>query len=615
MNAGFADGLLSALFIDYDNIYLSLRYRNEEAASRFAKNPMSWFSQLLNGRLIKSADRRTVRRRIAVARCYGNPQPWRLGRNGPEDPNCFAYVRHNFMRAGMEVVDCPKVTSQFKNASDIRIACDIRDYLDHRVQFDEFIILSGNSDFTPVLMNLRSNDRRRAIYTNEFTSPYYRAFCDGWVEEGDLINHLLQSENLIASDPTPPALSYDGGQEGGRELGRELLPVLAPVAPVLASKAPAPALENPKRRPAYQADTAVQSLIADFKVVSDEIMALVVEVVENSHKPVPLAYLADRAQKVIGQPKTLGTNWAGSGGFLSFLTQNLPPQLKISDKPPQVVYNPAKHALRDDAPAPAQPPARVKAAPAAVAVPAPAPAAQASSSEKIADLQRSITRIYEACQAPPLPPSEYQLLFTLIASEVRENGFQPGETAGAIVARAGDAGLNLAMKDVSFVLEAVDEIDPWLERTQSAAAVARAYRDYVLDRCKSSGLHLSDDEHQLIQVWFGASSWGQGAPAASSETPASRPSRKGGDGGASAPERERIAPSFGNSSNSSRPRMADSREAASRYGAPANGRAAAVAERTDIPMPPDFGYADNEQEGPLDLGMLTALRYNTLKRS
>jgi hypothetical protein len=185
---------------------------------------------------------------------------------------------------------------------------------------------------------------------------------------------------------------------------------------------------------------------------------------------------------------------------------------------------------------------------------------------------------------------------------VRENGFQPGETAGAIVARAGDAGLNLAMKDVSFVLEAVDEIDPWLERTQSAAAVAGAYRDYVLDRCKSSGLHLSDDEHQLIQVWFGASSWGQGAPG---EPQGGRPGRGTDNGGADSP------PPPPRSAGAGRPRSAETREpAASRYGAPANARMAAA----DIPMPPDYGYSDSEQEGPLDLGMLTALRYTTQKR-
>jgi hypothetical protein len=63
------------------------------------------------------------------------------------------------------------------------------------------------------------------------------------------------------------------------------------------------------------------------------------------------------------------------------------------------------------------------------------------------------------------------------------------------------------MKDVSFVLDAVDEIDPWLEHTRSPAAVARAYRDFVLAKCHHAGVKLSEDEYQLVQVWFGASQW------------------------------------------------------------------------------------------------------------
>jgi hypothetical protein len=76
-----------------------------------------------------------------------------------------------------------------------------------------------------------------------------------------------------------------------------------------------------------------------------------------------------------------------------------------------------------------------------------------------------------------------------------------------VITRAAAAGLKLSAQDVGFVIEAVDEIDPWLEHTRSPAAVARAYRDYVLARCAQVGLDLTDDEYQLIQVWFGASQW------------------------------------------------------------------------------------------------------------
>jgi hypothetical protein len=154
----------------------------------------------------------------------------------------------------------------------------------------------------------------------------------------------------------------------------------------------------------------------------------------------------------------------------------------------------------------------------AATVPSADSGAGTGSTSRLAELQRSITRIYEACQAPPLPPSEYQLLFTLIAAEVREHGFAPTRSAEAVIARAGAAGLKLSAQDVGFVINAVDEVDPWLEHTRSPAAVARAYRDYVLARCSQVGLDLTDDEFQLIQVWFGASQWtGTGANNGGSE--------------------------------------------------------------------------------------------------
>ena len=193
--------------------------------------------------------------------------------------------------------------------------------------------------------------------------------------------------------------------------------------------------------------------------------------------------------------KTLGTNWAGSGGFLNFLNSTLPDSVMITDKPPHFVYDPRRHRVEEPAPQQQLAPQRLQRQPEA-------------NSSKLAELQHSITRIYEACKAPPLPPSEYQLLFTLIASEVHERGFAPVKTAQAVVARATQEGLRVALKDVAFVLDAVDEIDPWLEHTRSPAAVARAYRDFVLAKCYHAGVKLTDDEHQLVQVWFGAEPMG-----------------------------------------------------------------------------------------------------------
>jgi hypothetical protein len=550
MIPGSAEVCLSALFVDFDNVYLSLRRQNEDAAGRFARNPQEWMSRIAMGGLVRfKSHQDNVRRRFAVARCYGNPGRKLVSRGGPHDPHAFSTVRTNFMIAGLEVVDCQPLSSQFKNGTDIKIANDIRDFLEHPTRFGEFVILSGDADFTPILHHLRSHDRRTVVYANEHTAEIYKAFSDGWIEEQDMISFLL--------DETPPLMLGQERQKPRGELGydgarsiKQSLPARTPAHPISPQGGYAgyggygAQQEAAKRRlPPAPANSAVQSLIEDFQAIGAEILNLVIDVVRQSEKPVPIAYLADRAQKILGHAKTLGTNWAGSGGFLNFLNNTLPEGIKLTEKPPHFVYDPQRHLIEEPA-APA--PQRLQRQP-------------DNGSSKLAELQNSITRIYEACKAPPLPPSEYQLLFTLIATEVHERGFAPVKTAQAVIARASQEGLRIALKDVSFVLDAVDEIDPWLEHTRSPAAVARAYRDFVLAKCHHAGVKLTEDEHQLVQVWFGASQW----------APVNQPNLPSPPSGPETPPRNPLGRERSYLVESALP-PPDS--------------------RSDIPLPPDFGF-------------------------
>ncbi len=575
MIPGSAEVCLSALFVDFDNVYLSLRRQSEDAAGRFARHPAEWMSRIATGGLVRFKSQESyTRRRFAVARCYGNPGRKLISRGGPHDPHGFATVSNNFMRAGLDVVNCQPLSSQFKNGTDIKIACDIRDYLEHPTRFGEFIILSGDADFTPVLHHLRSHDRRTVVYANESTADIYKAFSDGWIEEQDMISFLLEE--------TPPVLlPPDRGAQSRGELGYEGMRALAhSVAAQTSHNGAAPSdfggyglPDTTKRRIPAPVNAAVQSLIEDFQSIGSEILNLVIEVVRSSDKPVPIAYLADRAQKILGHAKTIGTNWAGSGGFLNFLTSTLPDNIRLTDKPPHFVYDPKRHRPEEREIPPAQPiPQKLQRQP-----------LQESNSSKLAELQNSITRIYEACKAPPLPPSEYQLLFGLIATEVHERGFAPVKTAQAVVARANHEGLRIALKDVSFVLEAVDEIDPWLEHTRSPAAVARAYRDFVLAKCHHAGVKLTEDEYQLVQVWFGASQW---SPSGPNGFGGSTPLGGGGGGGGGSGGGSSSGGSSSLKSESPQ-RPALGREPRSYMVEPA---LPPPDPRSDIPLPPDFGF-------------------------
>jgi len=510
---------LSALFVDYDNVYLSLRRRSEEAAARFAQAPAHWMEQIVHGRLIRRETRAQAQcRRLAINRVYGNPVPRRAGREN--DPNSFIFVRHHFIRAGFEVIDCPPLTAQLKNGSDIRMAIDVRDLIEHRTRFDEFILLSGDADFTPVLHRLREYDREIIIYANDHTAQPYTALCDGRIEERDVVDFLLSNalpapDGQAESGPRPLGATDAGAdtamavnQAMHRALGYGDEPEQTSVGFPPASRDAAPAAPGgsaglqPRSTQTRTEEPAIRALMDDFRQIGAEILDLVVKSVAEADKPVPIAYLANRAMKEVGSEKTVGTNWAGSGGFLNFLSRNLPDHLRLSEAPPHCVYDPARHSVEGGAPE-----EQGISTPARSGPPAPAEAG----GQRRHDLQRSITRIYEASQAPPLPPSEYQLLFSLVAAEVQDNGLRPGRTGSAVIARGEQNGVRFADQDVSFVLNAVDDLDPGFERARTPQAIAGVYRDVILNRCRKGGLDLSDDERQLIDVWFGAAQLGAGA--------------------------------------------------------------------------------------------------------
>ncbi|HWB44317.1 MAG TPA: NYN domain-containing protein [Hyphomicrobiaceae bacterium] len=481
---------LSAVFVDYDNIYLSLKRKSEEAAKRFAKDAGIWLREIESGRLITATNNPASgdRRRIVMNRCYGNPVPRRNAHDNSTDMNSFPFVRHHFLRAGFEVIDCPPLTAQLKNSADIRMVMDVRDYLTHETYFDEFIILSGDADFTPLLHRLRAHARRTVIFANDFIAAPYIAISDGEVRESDLI-----------------ALLMGGELAAGRE-----------------------------------ADGSLESPMASAKIddARREIIAEIVNSVRASVAPVPLEALADRALRALGHEKTIATGWAGAGSFRELLRQSLPKDVRLTGDPPYLVYDPKRHGdevgalaapearlvpslaspthstsrstagrtASDPAPsrgtrhiAPATPQADVDPIPAARPVRA---QRDASRADDPGHIQKSIARIQEACQAPPLAPAEYRLLFEIMAKEITDNDLIGAQTLTNIVQRAQDRGLDVRRDDVRFILEVVSEADPWFEQGASANLFAGRFRNFVVARCRGQGLNLSAEELDLIDSFF-----------------------------------------------------------------------------------------------------------------
>ena len=574
---------LSVVFVDYDNIYLSLKRKNEEAARRFAKDAGGWLRGIETGRLITSTQGISLDgpRRIVLNRCYGNPSPRRNPNDNSTDMNSFPFVRHHFLRAGFEVVDCPPLTAQLKNSADIKMVMDVLDFLKHQTYFDEFVLLSGDADFTPVLHRLRAHARRTVVYANDHTATPYTAISDGEVREADLINLLM--EGRIASGQAQPAGLIEADQ---------------PTA-------------------------------AQLEQLANKIMADVAGTVQAAGQPVPLEALADRAVRTLGHERTIGTNWAGAGTFRDLLSRRLSGDLRMSDQPPYYVFNAARQLAPDPGareprrleareplrappelrqefrpeprpearqdprlesrpetrpdprqelrqeprletqprPAPRQPQNPFAASPMASTpasyAPAPQPplqqrtptqyahqasapaAQQVPDGESPAQIQQSIARIHEACQAPPLSPPDYRALFESMAEEITANGLTGAQTINNVSQRALQHGADIHPDDVRFVMEVVSEPDPWFEQGASPILLANRFRNYVISQCRRQHMQLSATEIDLIEMWFTGSNLMPGKDAAPQRAEAVDTYRRRNPATAQAPQSQAPQPPVG----------------------------------------------------------------------
>lgn len=473
MSRDSSGSYLSAIFVDYDNIYLSLKRKNEEAAKRFAKESNRWIRAIESGQLITPTNgfNAPAGRRMVMNRCYGNPVPRRNQSDNSTDMSSFPFVRHHFLRGGFEVVDCPPLTAQLKNSADIRMVMDIRDFLTHDTFFQEFVILSSDADFTPLLHRLRAHARHTIVFSNDHTAAPYSALCDGEVREGHLIDLLMQDPQLEA----------------------EAQPALEAAAPAI-----------------------------DIAACRSEIISEVTRSVLSASAPQPLEALAERAIRVLGHAKTVGTDWGNAGSFRDLLTSDLPDSIALTEQAPFFAYDVSRAIARSDpqriAPpkaAPSPEPVRVEPepepetiAPAAASIEEPPEAAEAPSlaPEKAKTLQDSIALIHQACKAPPLSPPEYRAVFTLLANELGTNQMQGHQTIENVRALAKELGIEARKEDIRFIIDVVGKQDPWFEQGASALVFASRFRNFVIGQCQNAGMQLTADEIDLIDAWFAGGS-------------------------------------------------------------------------------------------------------------
>ena len=118
------------------------------------------------------------------------------------------WYRHNrhrrkLMEQGLELVETPAFGPVIKNSADIRIALDGFEIGLTQSHIDTFAIVSGDSDFLPLIKKLQALGRRvLVICGNRFTSDMLRRNC----------NEFISYENLLAQSvgATEDATTLEG---------------------------------------------------------------------------------------------------------------------------------------------------------------------------------------------------------------------------------------------------------------------------------------------------------------------------------------------------------------------------------------------------------------------
>ena len=278
-------GIRSALFVDFDNIFINLkRDYGDDTARAFATSADRWLGWLSRFNAPELPEDSPEFRRLLLRKCYLNPNGAYKDDNGKRIS--FGRYRVDFTRAACEVVDCPSLTQQGKSSTDINMALDIIDALaQQQPSFDEFIILSGDADFTPVLLRLRHRDRRVIIVTPNLVSQAYRAVADIVIETSQFV------EQALARNVAPAGEADDKEAEAG-----SVDPVKPKAAPEAAGNEPSVSRQQLAR---------IDDFIRQYMIDASE--------------AVPIAKLSQAIRDKFGNKK-----WFGHKTFKSFLKTRLP---------------------------------------------------------------------------------------------------------------------------------------------------------------------------------------------------------------------------------------------------------------------------------------------------
>jgi uncharacterized protein (TIGR00288 family) len=153
-----------AVFCDFENIALGVR------EAKYDKFDMK-----------KVLERLLVKGSIVVKKAYCDWERYKE----------FKAPMHE---AAFEMIEIPHVRQSGKNSADIRMVVDALDLCYTKSHVDTFVIVSGDSDFSPLVSKLRENNKEViGVGVKHSTSDLLIANCDEFIFYDDLVREKSQA--------------------------------------------------------------------------------------------------------------------------------------------------------------------------------------------------------------------------------------------------------------------------------------------------------------------------------------------------------------------------------------------------------------------------------------
>lgn len=444
----------SAIYIDFDNVFSGLMDLDEQAAMAFAQCPGDWLDRLRDWGLASG-----VRRDFLIRRCYMNPSGVKPSKTaGPNGKLYFSKLRPFLTRAGFVVVDCPSLTYRSKNASDIRIVIDVLDALNHSTRFDEFILFSGDADFTPLLQRVREHDRQTVVASSSQAAKAYEATVDTFLVESDVIE-LVRPEKLDSA-------GVDAS--GAASLAASPLATVAETPPLpaggpTATGAPEADLPSnghgPATHPGTSASGTPHRLRPDLEGLRQRAIDATLAAVAAADDPVPLPALASAIRDEVGSAVD-ATHWFGLGSLSTAITDPRTQHLRRSQ---HHIWDPARH-----------------------------------------DLPPAIDNLARVTGMPRLSRGTYRAVFAHLARTAAEDPADVTTMTQQAREHLHASGVEVGRNPLAFIVRGAMYGGVPLDRKPPPAAVeiAAGFLQSVIGNAESSQLELGDDDRVTIEDWL-----------------------------------------------------------------------------------------------------------------